>query len=99
VTTDLSTRANLGRAITMIESRRADHQAQARTLLSEIMPRTGKAQRIGITGVPGVGKSTFIESFGTMLTGLGLRVAEEGGQGCHHRAENARSASAGRCRI
>jgi len=59
----------------MIESRRADHQAQARTLLSEIMPRTGKAQRIGITGVPGVGKSTFIESFGTMLTGLGLRVA------------------------
>ena len=75
MTTDLSTRANLGRAITMIESRRADHQAQARTLLSEIMPRTGKAQRIGITGVPGVGKSTFIESFGTMLTGLGLRVA------------------------
>ena len=75
MTTDLSTRANLGRAITLIESRRADHQAQARTLLSEIMPRTGKAQRIGITGVPGVGKSTFIESFGTMLTGLGLRVA------------------------
>ena len=75
MTTDLSTRANLGRAITLIESRRADHQAQARALLSEIMPRTGKAQRIGITGVPGVGKSTFIESFGTMLTGLGLRVA------------------------
>ena len=75
MTTDLSTRANLGRAITLIESRRADHQAQARTVLSEIMPRTGKAQRIGITGVPGVGKSTFIESFGTMLTGLGLRVA------------------------
>ena len=75
MTTDLSTRANLGRAITLIESRRADHQAQARTVLSEIMPRTGKAQRIGITGVPGVGKSTFIESFGTMLTGIGLRVA------------------------
>ncbi len=75
MTTDLSTRANLGRAITLIESRRADHQAQARALLSEIMPRTGKAQRIGITGVPGVGKSTFIESFGTMLTSLGLRVA------------------------
>ena len=75
MTTDLSTRANLGRAITLIESRRPDHQAQARTLLSEIMPRTGKAQRIGITGVPGVGKSTFIEGFGTMLTGLGLRVA------------------------
>lgn len=72
---DLSTRAGLGRAITLIESRRADHQAEARALLAEIMPRTGKAQRIGITGVPGVGKSTFIESFGTMLTGLGLRVA------------------------
>ncbi len=75
LTTDLSTRAGLGRAITLIESRRADHQAQARALLTEIMPRTGKAQRIGITGVPGVGKSTFIESFGTLLTGLGLRVA------------------------
>ncbi len=75
MTLDLSTRAGLGRAITLIESRRADHQAQARALLSKIMPRTGAAQRIGITGVPGVGKSTFIENFGTMLTGLGLRVA------------------------
>jgi LAO/AO transport system kinase len=75
VTLDLSTRAGLGRAITLIESRRADHQAQARVLLTEIMPRTGAAQRIGITGVPGVGKSTFIESFGTLLTGLGHRVA------------------------
>ena len=75
MTIDLSTRAGLGRAITLIESRRPDHQAQARALLAEIMPRTGKAQRIGITGVPGVGKSTFIESFGTLLTGLGLRVA------------------------
>ena len=74
-TTDLSTRAGLGRAITLIESRRADHQAQARALLTEIMPRTGQAQRIGITGVPGVGKSTFIESFGTLLTGRGHRVA------------------------
>jgi LAO/AO transport system kinase len=75
LTLDLSTRAGLGRAITLIESRRADHQAEARALLADIMPRTGAAQRIGITGVPGVGKSTFIESFGTMLTGLGLRVA------------------------
>lgn len=75
MTIDISTRAGLGRAITLIESRRADHQAQARALLTELMPRTGKAQRIGITGVPGVGKSTFIESFGTLLTGLGLRVA------------------------
>ncbi len=75
MTLDLSTRAGLGRAITLIESRRADHQAEARALLADIMPRTGAAQRIGITGVPGVGKSTFIESFGTLLTGLGLRVA------------------------
>jgi len=75
LTFELSTRAGLGRAITLIESRRADHQLEARALLAEIMPRTGLAQRIGITGVPGVGKSTFIESFGTMLTGLGLRVA------------------------
>lgn len=72
---NLSTRAGLGRAITLVESRRADHQAQARELLGEIMPKTGGAQRIGITGVPGVGKSTFIESFGTMLTGLGKKVA------------------------
>ena len=75
MTLDLSTRAGLGRAITLIESRRADHQVEARALLSAIMPHTGAAQRIGITGVPGVGKSTFIESFGTLLTGLGLRVA------------------------
>jgi LAO/AO transport system kinase len=75
LTLDLNSRAGLGRAITLIESRRADHQAEARALLADIMPRTGAAQRIGITGVPGVGKSTFIESFGTMLTGLGLRVA------------------------
>jgi LAO/AO transport system kinase len=72
---DLSTRARLGRAITLIESRRPDHQVQARALLAQLMPRTGQAQRIGVTGVPGVGKSTFIESFGTLLTGLGLRVA------------------------
>ena len=75
MTLDLSTRAGLGRAITLIESRRADHQVEAHALLSAIMPHTGAAQRIGITGVPGVGKSTFIESFGTLLTGLGLRVA------------------------
>ena len=72
---DISTRAGLARAITLVESRRPDHQAEARALLAEIMPLTGKAQRIGITGVPGVGKSTFIESFGTLLTGLGKRVA------------------------
>jgi len=75
VKTDLSTRAGLGRAITLVESRRADHQAEARVLLSGIMPQTGRAQRIGITGVPGVGKSTFIEAFGTLLTGMGKKVA------------------------
>lgn len=68
MTLDLSTRAGLARAITLVESRRADHQAEARALLSQVMPRTGQAQRIGITGVPGVGKSTFIEAFGSMLT-------------------------------
>lgn len=72
---DLSTRAGLGRAITLVESRRTDHQRLARGLLSSIMPRTGAAQRIGVTGVPGVGKSTFIESFGSMLTAQGLKVA------------------------
>ena len=72
---DLSTRAGLARAITLIESRRADHQTQARDLLAAAMPKTGKAQRIGITGVPGVGKSTFIDAFGTMLLDKGHRVA------------------------
>lgn len=72
---DLSTRAGLARAITLIESRRPDHQAEARALLADVMPRTGGAQRIGVTGVPGVGKSTFIDAFGSMLTGLGHKVA------------------------
>jgi LAO/AO transport system kinase len=72
---DLSTRAGLARAITLVESRRADHQKQAQELLAAAMPKTGKAQRIGITGVPGVGKSTFIDAFGTMLLEKGHRVA------------------------
>jgi LAO/AO transport system kinase len=72
---DLSTRAGLARAITLVESRRADHQAKARDLLSAVMPRTGGAQRVGITGVPGVGKSTFIDAFGMMLLEHGRRVA------------------------
>lgn len=73
--TRLSTRAGLGRAITRVESTRPDHQAEARALLAAIMPHTGQAQRIGVTGVPGVGKSTFIDAFGTMLTEKGHRVA------------------------
>jgi LAO/AO transport system kinase len=72
---DIGVRAGLGRAITLLESRRADHREQARELLASAMPRTGRAQRIGVTGVPGVGKSTFIDAFGTLLTGMGHRVA------------------------
>ena len=71
----LQTRAGLSRAITMIESTRADHRKRARDLLNAVMPQTGESHRIGITGVPGVGKSTFIESFGSMLTSLGKKVA------------------------
>ncbi|WP_028584324.1 methylmalonyl Co-A mutase-associated GTPase MeaB [Desulfogranum mediterraneum] len=65
----------LARTITLIESTLQTHQDIARNVISELLPHTGKAVRLGITGVPGAGKSTFIESFGTMLTGLGYRVA------------------------
>ncbi|GAB3792083.1 methylmalonyl Co-A mutase-associated GTPase MeaB [Spirosoma humi] len=65
----------LSQAITLIESRRSDDQVLAQQVLERILPNTGKSVRIGITGVPGVGKSTFIESFGTYLTGLGHRLA------------------------
>ncbi len=68
-------RAALARAITLVESRRADHQAVARDLLQRLMPHTGKAQRVGITGVPGAGKSTTIESLGCALTAAGNKVA------------------------
>ncbi|MBI1407144.1 MAG: methylmalonyl Co-A mutase-associated GTPase MeaB [Caulobacter sp.] len=68
-------RAALGRAITLVESRRADHQLAARALLKTIMPHTGGAQRVGITGVPGAGKSTTIEALGCNLTAAGHRVA------------------------
>ncbi|MDP7382294.1 MAG: methylmalonyl Co-A mutase-associated GTPase MeaB [Alphaproteobacteria bacterium] len=68
-------RTALGRAITLVESRNPAHRTAARALLNAIAPRTGRAQRIGITGVPGVGKSTFIDAFGTVLTELGRRVA------------------------
>ncbi|MEU7166038.1 methylmalonyl Co-A mutase-associated GTPase MeaB [Streptomyces morookaense] len=68
-------RAAVARAITLVESTRADHRAAAQRMLTELLPHTGAARRIGITGVPGVGKSTFIDAFGTMLTGLGHRVA------------------------
>ncbi|GGY05986.1 methylmalonyl Co-A mutase-associated GTPase MeaB [Streptomyces hiroshimensis] len=68
-------RAVVARAITLVESTRAEHRALAQRMLTELLPHAGAARRIGITGVPGVGKSTFIDAFGTMLTGLGHRVA------------------------
>ncbi|MYZ47923.1 methylmalonyl Co-A mutase-associated GTPase MeaB [Propylenella binzhouense] len=68
-------RAALARAITLVESRRADHRIAAASLLERLLPRTGQAVRIGLTGVPGVGKSTLVEAFGTMLTGAGHRLA------------------------
>ena len=68
-------RAKLARAITLVESRREDHRAAARALLEELLPETGRSHRIGITGVPGVGKSTFLESLGTRLTAEGHKVA------------------------
>ncbi|MCB9744930.1 MAG: methylmalonyl Co-A mutase-associated GTPase MeaB [Alphaproteobacteria bacterium] len=68
-------RATLGRAITLIESTNPEHQALAAELLTALMPHTGGAWRVGITGVPGVGKSTFIDALGTRLTSAGRRVA------------------------
>jgi len=68
-------RATLARAITLIESKRADHRRTAHHLVQELLPRTGKAVRLGITGAPGVGKSTTIDVLGTYLTGKGHKVA------------------------
>jgi len=68
-------RAILGRALTLVESNAPDHRRQAQRLLAEILPSTGTAHRVGITGVPGVGKSTFIEAFGLRLIEHGHRVA------------------------
>ncbi|MHC4380942.1 MAG: methylmalonyl Co-A mutase-associated GTPase MeaB [Planctomycetota bacterium] len=68
-------RTLLARAITLVESTRADHHDLAQDLLTELLPETGKAARIGVTGVPGVGKSTFLDAFGMELLGAGYRVA------------------------
>ncbi|MFE0629164.1 methylmalonyl Co-A mutase-associated GTPase MeaB [Streptomyces sp. NPDC058864] len=68
-------RAWIARAITLVESSRPDHRELAQRLLTELLPHAGKARRIGVSGVPGVGKSTFVDAFGTLLTGLGHRVA------------------------
>jgi LAO/AO transport system kinase len=68
-------RRAMAKAITLLESTRADHRAQADELLTALLPYTGKAFRLGISGVPGVGKSTFIEALGLYLIGQGHRVA------------------------
>src|ERR1700738_1629794 len=68
-------RRALAQAITLIESTRADHRERADALLAAVLPRTGKSVRLGITGLPGVGKSTFIERFGLGLIGKGRSLA------------------------
>ena len=68
-------RATLARAMTLIESTRADHRQTAHLLVQELLPLTGKAIRLGITGAPGAGKSTTIDALGTYLTAQGHKVA------------------------
>src|SRR5271154_3042350 len=68
-------RTVLSRAITLIESKRADHRSTAAALTQTLLGATGRAVRVGITGAPGVGKSTTIDALGTMLTGQGRKVA------------------------
>ena len=65
----------LAKTITLVESSLAEHQILARKIVDELLPKTGQAVRVGITGVPGAGKSTFIESLGTMLVQQGHKVA------------------------
>ena len=65
----------LSRAITLVESTNAEHAQKANDIIQKCLPHANNSARIGITGVPGVGKSTFIESFGTHLTNLGKKVA------------------------
>jgi LAO/AO transport system kinase len=68
-------RAVIARAITVVESRRSDHQKTGRQLVQDLLAFTGNAVRVGITGAPGVGKSTTIDALGTLLTGRGRKVA------------------------
>ncbi|OPB91909.1 ATPase/protein kinase [Elizabethkingia miricola] len=65
----------LGKAISLVESKKPEHRIQAEELLRQLMPFTGKSVRVGITGVPGAGKSTFIESFGKLAIEKGNKVA------------------------
>jgi LAO/AO transport system kinase len=71
----MAQRRAIAKAITLLESTRADHRAQGDELLTALLPHTGKAMRLGISGVPGVGKSTFIEVLGLYLIAQGHRVA------------------------
>ncbi|MFM9500624.1 methylmalonyl Co-A mutase-associated GTPase MeaB, partial [Streptomyces galilaeus] len=68
-------RSMLARAITLIESRRPADREKAQALIQAVLPDTGKALRVGITGVPGVGKSTTIDQLGTNLTEAGHKIA------------------------
>jgi LAO/AO transport system kinase len=68
-------RRALAKAITLVESKRDSHREQAQAVLEQVLPDSGKSIRIGITGIPGVGKSTFIESFGMYLIEQGKKVA------------------------
>ncbi|TDM81897.1 methylmalonyl Co-A mutase-associated GTPase MeaB, partial [Lactobacillus crispatus] len=68
-------RAALARAITLAESKRADHRALAADLIDSVLPETGRAIRVGIPGGPGVGKSTTIDALGSNLTEAGHKVA------------------------
>src|ERR1700753_156091 len=68
-------RRSLARAITLVESTKAADRDKAESLLSRLLPKTGNSVRVGISGAPGAGKSTFIEAFGTYLTGTGHKVA------------------------
>ncbi|PRW64332.1 methylmalonyl Co-A mutase-associated GTPase MeaB [Actinopolyspora mortivallis] len=67
-------RSALARAITLVESTRPDHREKAQSLLTRLLPHSGGSHRLGVTGVPGVGKSTFIEALGTRLVAEGHRV-------------------------
>jgi LAO/AO transport system kinase len=68
-------RRAIAKAITLIESSREDHQKSAQKLLSDLLTHSGNSIRLGLTGIPGVGKSTFIETFGKMLTAKDIKVA------------------------
>ena len=76
----MARRRAIAKAITLLESTRADHRAQGDELLTSLLPHTGKSFRLGISGVPGVGKSTFIEVLGLHLIAQGQHVLEVAGR-------------------